>query len=83
MRFPENWEHIRRLAEEDTSFLCLCSDHALAIGTLQYWKNSKLPTHEERVKEYESLVSALEEEIRVFLSGEFRTNINESVKDVG
>jgi hypothetical protein len=69
-RFPELKETIKALFKKNESFRTLCEDYRQCADTLQYWNQSLGEEALVRMREYETLLRELEEEIL--------QNVNES-----
>jgi hypothetical protein len=70
-RFPEQKETIKALFKNNESFRTLCEDYRRCADTLQYWNRSLGEDALVRMREYETLLRELEEEIL--------QNVNESI----
>jgi hypothetical protein len=67
-RFPDHWQSITRLFEQDEDFRVLCIDYADAIEAREKWRGSNDPTAASRVKEYDELMPELESELMQYLA---------------
>lgn len=70
-RFPQRELDIRRCVIRDASFRAICSDYEEAVRARDHWQ--KIVTEgdlegERIVKDYNSLLSELEEEIEAYLN---------------
>ena len=62
-RFPDRKNQIKRLIVDLPRFRDLCRDYGKCIEALAYWSKSSEPEAPERIKEYQGLVSSLENEV--------------------
>ena len=67
-RFPDREFAIRRTAANDTEFVEICDDYAVAACALERWKDDAV-----RAEEYRALVHELEEDIQKMLASQQRT----------
>jgi len=70
-RFPERKETIKALFKNNESFRTLCEDYRRCGETLDHWNRSLDEDALLRMREYETLLRELEEEIL--------QNVNESI----
>ena len=62
-RFPGQWEKLKRLFEQNTSFRSLCNDHMRCAKALRYWQQSVADEAPARREEYAKILQDLEGEI--------------------
>jgi len=70
-RFPERKETIKALFKKNESFKTLCEDYHRCAAALQHWNQFLDEDAPVRMREYETLLRELEEEIL--------QNVNESI----
>jgi len=71
-RFPKRKETIKALFKNNESFRTLCEDYHRCADTLHYWNQTTDEDALARIREYETLLQELEEEIL--------QNVNESIQ---
>ena len=67
-RFPDKNDRIDLLMAQDSEFISLSEDYDTCINALRYWAQSNSPESENRVIEYHTLITELEEDISQLLA---------------
>ena len=65
--FPKSSDLIREHYRDDDEFRSMCRDYADALHAIQTWQQSAKAEAPNRVKEYQSLVSELQQDIKHWL----------------
>jgi uncharacterized protein YdcH (DUF465 family) len=65
--FPKFSDLIHEHYRDDNEFRSICRDYADALHAIQTWQQSAKAETPERVKEYQSLVSELQQDIKHWL----------------
>jgi len=66
-KFPDDGALIRRLFLGDTSFRSACEDYATACSSLERLMREALPSRQDEIDDYRSVIAGLEVEIAEFL----------------
>ena len=65
--FPKSSDLIHEHYRDDDEFRSMCRDYADALHAIKTWQQSDKAEAPKRVKEYQSLVSELQQDIRNWL----------------
>ena len=65
--FPKSSDLIHEHYSDDDEFRSMCRDYADALRAIKTWQQSDKAEAPKRVKEYQSLVSELQQDIRNWL----------------
>ena len=65
--FPKSSDLIREHYRDDDEFRSMCRDYTDALHAIQTWQQSAKAEAPKRVKEYQSLVSELQQDIKDWL----------------
>lgn len=69
-RFPSSGGRLHQLYVNNQSFRSLCHDYRKCTEALSHWTTSNHDHAQERSREYEELITSLEQEIEYFLIDE-------------
>jgi len=67
VRFPNHHDRVARCLAGDPEFFSICQDYRTCLEAHRHWVCSTAAEADERVKEYQSLIDELENEISAVL----------------